>query len=911
MNKNILARPIKNSRHWILIFCWLFIFIGVPFKISAAEVELLSNRGFESGVSSFWSRNGDSGIFQGTYPHTPGTWYGFIGNSNNAIGSIHQFINIPSNASSATLTFYLNLVTFETDAILDDDKLDINFRHATTDALLKKWKTYTEADKGNNTAGQYVLKTVAISATDLAPYKGQSVLLQFYGTTDFADSTIFRIDDLSFKVTTSDTPSPPSTLAASGGPSLIGLGWNDNSSNEDGFKVERSTNGGSSWSQIGTTGVNEAGYSDASVSQCITYTYRVRAYNGVGNSPYSNLAADSVHHTPAAPNNLAATPSANSIGLTWTDNACDEDGFRLHRKTGASGTYGQLGNDLPNNTVGITDDSALSGVEYYYKVRAFNATGNSAYSSEVSARRSQIYTVGVSPGPNGTVAPNGNVSVNSGGNLNLIASPANNYLVDSWLLDGISAQTGGNSYTLMNVTENHTVLVTFKLKTLQVEIGGSLDGVQVFIDGNQTVTTAFYNLIYGSFITVRKSLQSSSQFVDYWSVVNQNGSQNYSGMALTTPIFSATLLQAILGNRNPNPQTGGTISGGTPVLLVPSSGTTSTEVKRHVQRSHDLVCWRDYDLDPASSQVPVNGGPCSFGASDHDTEFYRTLFDVTVHAEPVLLFPIPDRSATTVRVTSLLDHCNEDALTRWPSDKSPNSDWYLNGVIGGPYHKDKMFMTYKGEVLCEENSLVENVPGFLNLWQFTKTAPLSRNLEFNWDYNGNAAIAYSGHPGYDFSVSDVLDNGNPADNVIVVACEGGTVIPTLSGSFENRIFIEHEHLGLATAYLHMKKWSYKIFDHNDVNSPKFYYAKQVRVEKGDILGLVGGAGKKSGMMDLTTFNRHLHMELYRIVEQEGRKFYVLMDPYGAYTETGKKVYGTSWLPSVTGAKAYQADYYRP
>ena len=65
------------------------------------------------------------------YPHPPGTWYGYVGNVNNAIGSIHQFITIPANATSASLTFYLNIVTYETDAIPDDDKLEINFRHET------------------------------------------------------------------------------------------------------------------------------------------------------------------------------------------------------------------------------------------------------------------------------------------------------------------------------------------------------------------------------------------------------------------------------------------------------------------------------------------------------------------------------------------------------------------------------------------------------------------------------------------------------------------------------------------------------------------------------------------------------------------------------------------------------------
>jgi hypothetical protein len=197
---------------------------------------------------------------------------------------------------------------------------------------------------------------------------------------------------------------------------------------------------------------------------------------------------------------------------------------------------------------------------------------------------------------------------------------------------------------------------------------------------------------------------------------------------------------------------------------------------------------------------------------------------------------------------------------------------------------------------------------------FTKTTALSRPLDLNWNFNGNTTIGYTGHPGYDFGVTDILDaEGNNPQNIIVVACEAGTIVSNLSGYYENRIFIEHEHLGLATAYLHMKKWSERIFHHNDTdeNSKKFYHANPVRVEKGEILGLVGGAGNTGGKMNLTAFPRHLHVELYRVVENELGKYYVLMDPYGAYTETGKQAYGTSWLPGVTAAKVYEADDYRP
>jgi predicted phage tail protein len=67
----------------------------------------------------------------------------------------------------------------------------------------------------------------------------------------------------------------------------VRLNWLDNSTNETGFKIERSTNG-TSWSQIATVGANVTTYTNTGLNKSRTYYYRVRAYNAVGNSPYSN-----------------------------------------------------------------------------------------------------------------------------------------------------------------------------------------------------------------------------------------------------------------------------------------------------------------------------------------------------------------------------------------------------------------------------------------------------------------------------------------------------------------------------------------------------------------------------------------------------------------------------------------------
>ncbi len=95
-------------------------------------------------------------------------------------------------------------------------------------------------------------------------------------------------------------PSPPSalsTLATS--TTQITLSWTDNSNNEVGFKIERSTNG-VNFSQIATVAANITSYTDNNLSASTTYTYRVRSYNSAGDSTSSNNSSATTQAGPEA-----------------------------------------------------------------------------------------------------------------------------------------------------------------------------------------------------------------------------------------------------------------------------------------------------------------------------------------------------------------------------------------------------------------------------------------------------------------------------------------------------------------------------------------------------------------------------------------------------------------------------------
>jgi hypothetical protein len=67
------------------------------------------------------------------------------------------------------------------------------------------------------------------------------------------------------------------------------VGWNDNSSGETGFKIERAI-AGSAFVEVARVAENVTSYVDSNLSATTTYWYRVRAYNSVASSDYSNVA---------------------------------------------------------------------------------------------------------------------------------------------------------------------------------------------------------------------------------------------------------------------------------------------------------------------------------------------------------------------------------------------------------------------------------------------------------------------------------------------------------------------------------------------------------------------------------------------------------------------------------------------
>lgn len=121
------------------------------------------------------------------------------------------------------------------------------------------------------------------------------------------------------------------------------------------------------------------------------FRYWISVYNKNGNykvsSTYDNLVLDK---RPEQPANLTLTKiTSTSYNLFWEDNSSNEDYYELWRKDSENGTYQKIAT-LPKNTISKNENVINSTVNYFYKIRAVNAFGNSKFSNEVSIATSNI-----------------------------------------------------------------------------------------------------------------------------------------------------------------------------------------------------------------------------------------------------------------------------------------------------------------------------------------------------------------------------------------------------------------------------------------------------------------------------------------------------------------------------------------
>lgn len=183
--------------------------------------------------------------------------------------------------------------------------------------------------------------------------------------------------------TTLPPPAAPTGLVATAaGPDRITLTWVDNATDEQYYRIERSTDG-LSFVYAGLVGANSTTWTNTSLAASTTYHYRVRAQAGTIYSEYSNVASATTDAPPAAPSNVVVTlVTATALRVSWNDNAVNEQYYRIERSTdGVNFTQVSI---VLANTTSWTNYSLAAGTTYHYRVRASVGTVYSDYSEVAS-----------------------------------------------------------------------------------------------------------------------------------------------------------------------------------------------------------------------------------------------------------------------------------------------------------------------------------------------------------------------------------------------------------------------------------------------------------------------------------------------------------------------------------------------
>jgi subtilisin family serine protease len=233
------------------------------------------------------------------------------------------------------------------------------------------------------------LPTVQPNVTSYVDNAVSPGVTYFYSVTSLNGAgTSASSNEVSISTTNSEAqvPAAPANLQATAvSPTQVNLTWADSSNNETGFRIQRRSSGSGSWTDATTVTQNTTIWQNNGLSSGQTYSYRVIAYNGTGDSVPSNEATATTPSVPVAPSNLQATlTSPLLITLNWSDNSNNENGFRIWRRIGSVGSFNEIASVGPNVT-SYQNSGLTAGVSYFYRVTAINTFGESIESNEASA----------------------------------------------------------------------------------------------------------------------------------------------------------------------------------------------------------------------------------------------------------------------------------------------------------------------------------------------------------------------------------------------------------------------------------------------------------------------------------------------------------------------------------------------
>lgn len=325
-------------------------------------------------------------------------------------------------------------------------------------------------------------------------------------------STLLVSDDGT--VSTNTAPSTPGSISVSSsimGGTNISISWaksSDAESNLAGYKVERSTNGGSSWSQIyqgtATSTTNNVAFGTTSVM------YRVKAYDTEGlESGWRTSSQVTVvnNNAPSAPPSIAVpndVKGGSTLVISWTA-ASDSDGnlsgYILERSTDGGSSYTQV---YKGNALTYTDTITKGWSTVMYRVKAYDS-----YNAQSGYTTSTKRTVDNNTAPTITTSSAANLGTKSSGftiSYSVDDEDAGDTLTVTEKLDGTTKRT----YTATRKTTNSFAVTG---EYFQKITNGSHTMTVTVTDGKATVTKTFTftKAVTAASITLAQPMEADAQ----------------------------------------------------------------------------------------------------------------------------------------------------------------------------------------------------------------------------------------------------------------------------------------------------------------------------------------------------------------------------------------------------------------
>lgn len=325
-------------------------------------------------------------------------------------------------------------------------------------------------------------------------------------------STLLVSDDGT--VSTNTAPSTPGSISVPSsimGGTNISISWaksSDAESNLAGYKVERSTNGGSSWSQIyqgtATSTTNNVAFGTTSVM------YRVKAYDTEGlESGWRTSSQVTVvnNNAPSAPPSIAVpndVKGGSTLVISWTA-ASDSDGnlsgYILERSTDGGSTYTQV---YKGDALTYTDTITKGWSTVMYRVKAYDS-----YDAQSGYTTSTKRTVDNNTAPTITTSSAANLGTKSSGftvSYSVDDEDAVDTLTVTEKLDGTTKRT----YT---ATRKATNSFTITGEYFQKITNGSHTMTVTVTDGKATVTKTFTftKAVTAASITLAQPMEADAQ----------------------------------------------------------------------------------------------------------------------------------------------------------------------------------------------------------------------------------------------------------------------------------------------------------------------------------------------------------------------------------------------------------------